>query len=793
MFRRSLIALSIFSTQFATADTTLVGVITDKQKRPIANATLNVSGQSDPIKTDDNGQFVIKDAQDITEVHINAPGYSYKTVRLNADQQDTLTIILKDSAMEHIDVTATPLHSSALESAQPVSVVAADTLRRVQQATLGETLKNEVGVHSSYFGPVSSTPIIRGLSGPRVLITQNSLDVGDASRIGPDHVVATEASTAQQIEILRGPSTLFFGSGAMGGVVNIVDDRVPSSSEPTGAFIVGHNTVNAEEEASFAYTGGNQHFALHVDGFWRDGGNYKIPGMAELETEEAHIEEAHEEHIEGVLDNSAAQSHGFNVGGSLLLDDGYVGVSFGRLDRLNGIPGHGEGHGDGHGDGAHAEEEEMAVQSDLIQDRWQLISEMATQSDWLDTINTRLSYTDYQHKEIEGDSIGTIFNNQTLQARIDLVLQELAGWAGAISLEYKRSDFEAIGDEAFTPPSLTEQQAIAIMQEKHVGPFLWQLGARVESIDIAADPIPWEVHDEATGLVEDTLLTLADTRFTPFSVSAGVVWDFSDYYNTAISFTHAQRAPSASELYSFGPHLGTSSFEVGAIFSLHADDELHFDPDNQVSKERSNNFDISLRKHAGDIGWIVNAFYNTVDNFYYERYTGFSSDALHEEAPAEGIDEHAHANLPVYIFDQAPATFYGVEARWSWQINPSVTLQLWGDSVRGKLDDGGNLPRIPPQRIGAELNVSHDRWNADVTVNHYSDQNTLAVLETPTRGYTMIDTHIAYTLPYGGMDYSVFFKATNLTDTDARVHSSFLKDSVPLPARGFSIGLRGSF
>jgi iron complex outermembrane recepter protein len=788
MFRPTLLALSILTSPWVHADTTIEGTITDKNLRPIDGAIIYVTGKALPIKTDANGRFSLSNLPDTSEIHINASGYSYKTLRFKALPQNELTIVLNNSAMEHIDVTATPLHSSALESAQPVSVVAADTLRRVQQSTLGETLKNEVGVHSSYFGPVSSTPIIRGLSGPRVLITQNSLDVGDASRIGPDHVVATEASTAEQIEILRGPSTLFFGSGAIGGVVNIVDDRIPQNSEPTGAFIIGHNTVNAENEASFAYTGGNAQMAFHVDGFMRDGSDFKIPGTALLETEAEHIEEAHEEHAKGVLENSSAQSHGFNVGASLLFDEGYVGFSFGRLDRLNGIP----GHSDEHGTEEHTGEEEVLVKSDLIQDRWQLISEIASKSGWLDTVNTRLSYTDYQHKEIEGEEIGTIFKNQTLQARVDLILQEFAGWSGAISLEYKRSDFEAIGDEAFTPPSLTEQQAIAIMQEKHTGPLLWQFGARVESVDIAADPIPWEMHDEATGFVEETILVLKDTRFTPFSLSAGVVWDFAEQYNAAISFTHAQRAPSASELYSFGPHLGTSSFEVGALFSLHEDDELHFDPDNSVSKERSNNIDISLRKHAGDMGWIVNAFYNTIDDFYYERYTGFSSDALHEEDPT-AQEGHAHTDLPVYIFDRAPATFYGLEARWSWLIHPSFTLNLWGDSVRGKLDQGGNLPRIPPTRLGAELNASHGPWNADVTINHYGDQNDVALLETSTPGYTMLDTHIAYTLPYKGTDYSVFFKATNLTNTDARVHSSFLKESVPLPGRGFSIGIRGYF
>ncbi len=765
------------------------GIIVDKNLQPIAGAVVDVTGLSDQVLTNSAGEFQLPDSSYPAELHVIAAGYSYKTIRLSEQPNGQLSIVMTTSAMEHIDVTATPLHASALESAQPISVISAETLRKVQQSTLGETLKNEVGVHSSYFGPVASTPIIRGLSGPRVLITQNSLDVGDASRIGPDHVVATEASTAEQIEVLRGPSTLFFGSGAIGGVVNIVDDRIPKFSDPKGAFIIGHNSVNAEDEASFAYTGGGELIAFHIDGFYRDGGDFKIPGQALLETDEEHEEEGHEEHTDGTLENSESQSQGVNLGGSWLLDNGFVGISYGRLERLNGIP----GQSDEHAHEADGAEEDALVKSDLVQDRWQLMSEIYSQSDLINTITTGVSYTDYQHKEIEGDTVGTIFNNQTLQARLDVVLQEMAGWASAVSLEYKRSDFEAIGDEAFTPPSLTTQNAMAVMSEKHVGNLLWQLGARLEAVDISAAAIPWEEHDEATGTVLETTLVLADTSFKPFSASAGVVWDFTENYNAALSFTHAQRAPSAAELYSFGPHLGTGSFEVGAIFDMHAEDELHFDAGHPVKMETSNNIDISLRKHSGDTGWILNAFYNQIDNFYYERYTGFSSESLHEEEATLAEDAHAHMDLPIYVFTQAQATFYGLEARWSWQANPRLKVDLYGDTVRGKLDTGGNLPRIPPKRLGAQFTYDNHGWNADLTLNHYFDQNTVATLETPTKGYTMVDAQVAYTLPFNDGDYRIFLKVNNLTDSDARVHSSFMKDRAPLPARGFSLGIRGTF
>lgn len=789
IFRRALATAIAATSCLANNALAVSGIITDIEKRPISGAIIDIQGSAAKAVSDQHGFFTLPSSGTSGELHVNAAGYSYKTLRFSPTSDETLNIVLSYSAMEHVDVTATPLHASALESAQPISVVTADRLRRVQQSTLGETLKNEVGVHSSYFGPVSSTPIIRGLSGPRVLITQNGLDAGDASRIGPDHVVATEASTAEKIEILRGPSTLFFGSGAIGGVVNIVDDRIPQDPTPKAAFNIGHHTVNMEDEASFAYTGGSDTFAVHVDGFYRDGGDYAIPGEALLESTEAHLEAGHEEHTDGVLENSAAQSYGFNVGGSLLLDNGYIGLSYGRLDRLNGIP----GHSDEHVAELTPNEETVAIRSDLVQDRWQMMSELFLDSDMIQSLNTRLSYTDYQHKEIEGETVGTIFNNQTLQARFDITLEEMNGWAGAVSLEHKRSDFEAIGEEAFTPPSVTQQNAIAVVQEKHFGNLLWQVGGRYEWYNVSAAAIPWEEHNETTGLVEETLLTLDSLKFNPFSASVGVVWDFSSDYNAALSVTHSQRAPSAAELYSYGPHLGTGSFEVGALFTEHHDDELHFDATNSATKEISNNIDVSLRKHVGETSWILNVFYNQIENFYYERYTGFSSANLHAGEDPLTVDGHAHLDLPIYVFDQADATFYGLEARWSWQMNNRVSLDFWGDSVRGKLTSGGNLPRIPPKRIGTALNYSHNQWQGDITVNHYFDQNTVAALETSTQGYTMVDAQVAYTLANMPGDVALYLNVSNLANVDARVHASFMKDRAPLPARGFSLGIRGTF
>ncbi|MBO6754681.1 MAG: TonB-dependent receptor, partial [Spongiibacter sp.] len=217
------------------------------------------------------------------------------------------------------------------------------------------------------------------------------------------------------------------------------------------------------------------------------------------------------------------------------------------------------------------------------------------------------------------------FRNETLQARVDLLMQEMAGWRGAVSVEVTHSDFEAIGEEAFTPPAKTESYAIALMEEKHIGDVLVQLGARVEQVSIKADPIEWEDHHAEDDADSHTLQHFDDMEFTPISLSAGLVWEFTPGYNAGISLTHAQRAPSAAELFSYGPHIGSGAFEVGAVFDLHAGDHPHFHYHDDVTEEVSNNIDLSLRKHAGNIAWVLNFFYNEIDDFYYQQSTGYSS------------------------------------------------------------------------------------------------------------------------------------------------------------------------
>lgn len=801
--------ITLFSTLVCVSPNVLAqqvsGVVVNKQGQPISNAMVELDNGSQKVRSNEQGVFRFTDVKEgVFELHINAKKYGHSHLQIAVKEADIndINVVLSASVMEVVDVYATPLHSSSIESALPVNVLSADELKMKQAATLGETLKNEVGVHSSYYGPVSSTPIIRGLDGPRVLITQNGLDVGDVSRVGPDHVVATETSTATQIEVLRGPATLFYGSGAIGGVVNVVDERVPTNSDNQVDYLLQYNDVANEQQASVNIQTGTDKVAFHLDGFWRDSKDYKLAGEAELH-EDSHEEEAHES--EDRLANSASTANGATLGSSYLFEDGFIGFSYGFMNREYGIPGH------SHHEEEHTDElatdlttghvETTGVYAKMKQDRWQVLGEYNIDQQFINKIATKFAYSDYQHQEIESGLVGTVFTNESSEARLDLFHQNTVGWQGGWTLHYKSSDFKAIGEEAFSPPSSSEMFAAAWLEEKHFGPVLLQLGARVEHVNIAADDSFVGFEDaHATDLPTDpshtahneTLMSFEQQSFTPLSASAGIVWDYQPGHNIGLSIAMSQRAPSAGELFSFGPHIGANTFEVGAMFDVHQEgDAIHVElAEHEPSVETSVNVDITLRKFTGDFGYVFSAFYNRIDDYYYQKNTGLFFVDAHEHADA------GDAGLPILVYQQSDVEMYGGEAELIYQLSPTLKTSLIADYIRARLvneDSNENLPRIPPMRVGAIINYQADKYDSELSISHYFEQTDIAQLETNTDGYTLVDAHLNYYVAGIGDDLTLYVKGQNLTNENARVHSSFLKDVAPLPGRNFSIGIRGSF
>lgn len=802
---------------------TITGTVTNTQGQPVADAEVTIEGTNLVAFTQEDGSYRFENI-DPSHVHLHV----YSTQYVHGDKDagkipDTYVadFVLKPSSIENIVVHANSLQTSVLESVTPVSVLNAETLRKKQAPTLGETLKNTPGVHATYFGPVASSPIIRGTDGPRVKIVQNGLDVSDASRIGPDHNVAVDVASAQQVEVLRGPATLQYGSGAIGGVVNVVDNRIPTyvPEEVEGEAEVRYETAGEELFGKIDLTGGAGKFAWHVDAFDRDTDDYNIPGFAE--------EEPHEDDESGTLEGSAINTSNIAGGISYVDDAGYIGFSMQQLENFYGVPGHGHAEEEEEHEG---EEEEEAVNLDVDMERYQLAGELFSPFEGISSIQFKAAYTDYEHVEIEGDEIGTIFTNETTEGRLNFHHEDIGGWHGVIGLHFNNVEFSAVGEEAYTPPNETDSYALYILEEKRFDNVTVQLGGRIERTELEADPFSIEFelfeehhddedehHDDEDGHEEDEhgheedehgheedehaeeTFVIAEQSFTSVSLSAGLNWEYTPGYSLAVSVARSERAPSHQELFSAGNHISTQTYDLGLLYTL--DDEHVELSDKSVEEEVSTNIDVTWRKFTGDWSFTASVFYNQVDDYIFQANTGLLTVAEehgHGEEEEELEEEHGHeeeeleAGFPVFRFFQEDADIYGFEFETNYKVNDIWQVSLFGDYIKAEVDSD-DLPRIPPLRLGTEFSFEADNWYGDLEIVWYDEQDDISEFETITDSYTMVNLSLNYQHQTDSLDWTFFTRLTNLTDEEGRVHSSFLKDRAPLPGRGLTMGVRATF
>ncbi|AYM86558.1 TonB-dependent receptor [Pseudoalteromonas agarivorans] len=793
MTKLTLISSAVFSVlcSHSALAATVTGKITDDKNQPIENAAVHVHGKDQGVKTNAQGEFSI-DVDSQSQLHVSKDNFIDSRIAVN-ENSNNVTVSLTPTSVETVVVYASALHKNSLEMISPVSVLSGDELKNKSKATLGETLKGLPGVNASYFGPVSSSPIIRGLDGPRVKITQNGLDASDASRIGPDHATSSDSLAAEQIEVLRGPSTLLYGSGAIGGVVNVVDNRIPTSNldDLTGAAEYSHDTVSNSNTVAAKLETGNDGFNFHFDGTKRSGDDYETPTF-NITDEDGDVE------THNSVENTFIDSDTFNVGTSYVGDHLTVGFSYGSIETDYGIPGHEHHDHDHEGEteeehDEHAdEEEEESVYAHLEQDRWQGLISYALDNNWIENINLRVGYTDYKHSEIEDGEIGTTFKNETTEARLN-VEHKLAQWHGMMGYHYSESDYDAIGEEAFTPASVTTTHALYLLEEREFGDVTLELGARIEDYEItstitesehAHDHDEEEDHDEG----EEESIAYSES-FTNVSASAGAIWQYTPGQSVALSLSHSERAPLSAELLSNGLHIATGTYELGLGYHIE-DNEVHFEPED-IKQEKSTNLDFSFRRFSGDFGYTVNFFYNDIKNFYYQQNTGLVYDE--EDGLEYAIGAHDDA-VAVYQFASKDAELYGVEFDVHYQIDPNAMVKVFGDSTRAKLkDDEGNLPRIPANKLGSELQYNVGDLQLTLTGTHYFEQENISAYETKTDGYTIVDAQANYQLSLGAIDTQLYLNVDNITDELGFVHSSFIKDKAPLPGRNFRFGIRGYF
>jgi len=690
--------------------------------------------------------------------------------------------------MEHVLVSV-PIHKKTAETALPVTVLTGDDLRRAASATIGDTLSNTPGLANASFGPGVGQPVIRGQQGPRVTVLQNGTASADVAGLSGDHAVSVEPLLADSIEVLRGPATLLYGGGAIGGVVNVLDNRIPTSLEEDidGALEYRHDSASDLDNVVGRVDGSAGNFAFHADFLYRDYNDLEIPGEAAREHSDEHDEdhegEEHEgeehdheeeETTDGYIGNTGGRAKSLTLGGAFHFDSGFFGLAVNRLENTYGIPGgaheheedeeehedehEGEEHEEHEGEEHGEEEEEGGISLDIEQTRYDAALHIHEPIAALDVVRGFLTYTDYEHAEIEGSGeIGTEFSNETWEGRLEMVHAQMGNFHGVFGLQASTGEFSAIGEEAYIPETDSTEVGLFLVEDYHSGDWTFEGGLRYD----------WVEREPARGVG-------SKEDFGSFSVSGSALWDVTDGWQLGLALSRNERAPAVEELYSNagnnGPdewveHAATGSIELG---------------DTELDTEVSSNADLSVR-WLGDGNWVdVTAYYNDFSDYINLVNTGLEV-----------------GETPVLAYTQDDAEFYGVEVDSDFSLASFAGGELrggvWADYIRGELDSGDDIPRLPPLRLGARLSWANDNMELWTRVVDADEQDKPGANEEATDGYTKWDLGADYNLIVADSEMTLFMAVNNITDEEIRLSTSFLRDVAPEAGLSVELGLRWQF
>ncbi len=683
--------------------------------------------------------------------------------------------------LETIQLQAHPLVQTAADFAVADHVIDQKTLAE-RSTTIGDAMSDELGVYSNQYGSGSSRPVIRGQDGPRVKVLQHASETADVSTLSPDHAITVDPILAKQVEIIRGPSTLLYGAGTVGGLVNVTDQKIPTQMPNNGLegqVGLRYNTGSDEKLVSAGVTAAlSDQFALRIEGSKRKANDYITPNywVEHHDDEAGHEDHDHDHDNEGThldkarrVDNTFAEAQTVNIGGSWIHDRGFVGVSYSNRQDKYGLPGHSHEYHDchPHGNKLDCGSHDPAPQSDpnaveehahggpwvdLESHRYDLRTELDQPFAGFDKLRAHASFTDYEHDELEENKVISNFKSKGYDARLELVHKPLAGWEGVFGTQYSQQKIDLTGqveqhgnhshETVPMPDTKTQKYSLFGLEHKQFGDVHLELGARVEhqKIDVDAE--------------------LKDYSDTGVSASAAATWQFAPNYKLSLTGSHQQRLPLAQELYANGIHFATNTYERGNA---------------NLDVEKSNNLELGLHYEADKLDYSLHVYHNWFDNYIY----GATTD--HKET------------FRLIDYQQDKAKFYGTEAKLGYQISPDYKLSVFGDYVRGEIDNQ-NAPRVPAGRLGTKVDANFaDGWSGMAEYYRVFKQDKIAAYEQETAGYNMVNVGVAYAGNYANkQDYRVYFKANNLLDDEVYSHASFLSN-IPQVGRNFTVGVEFGF
>ena len=642
----------------------------------------------------------------------------------------------RSAQLDEVIITGTPFGVTDRASLLAVEVLNEEDLAVAPASTLGDLVNGLPGVRSTNFAPGASRPVIRGLSGPRVQVLTNGLGMIDASSVSPDHQVAVDPAEARRIEIVRGPSTLVFGGSAIGGVVNIIDDRIPTE-RPEGG-LEGHVSAQASTIDDATSLGGRLKvdagpLVLTADAFTRSASDYDVPVFPE--SRRLLDEEGEEAGDERTVENTFVELDQYGAGASWIGSRGYIGASVKRVETTYGVPGHAH-----EPDPLDPDAEEESVSIGLEQTRYDVRGELRFDSGPFSAARLSAGWADYEHTEFEGDEVGTQFFSEGYEGRFELIQRERNGWQGVVGLQLLDRTFDAVGDEAYVPRTEIAEQGLYTVQRFDRGGLGFEGGLRLD---------------------QRSLESLAGERdFTNLSASAGAFFRPSAPLFLGLSVARNERAPSEVELFAEGAHIATGAFEVGDI---------------DLDSEVATSIEATAHFASGPFEFDLHAYHADYDGFIDLRPTGL---------------EDPDSELPIFAYVQTDATFRGFEAEASYRIwedgERSLSLSGAADWVRASTDLGP-AARIPPWSATAGLDWTSRLFDVGLEVRHVGEQDRTAAFELPTDSYTLVSLKGAVR-PFADRNVILFAEASNLTNEEAREHASFQKDIAPQPGRSLRVG-----
>lgn len=642
-----------------------------------------------------------------------------------------------NAALPSVTITGNP--TGATDLIAPAEALSGAGLLLRSKGSLGETLDGTPGVSSSYFGPNASRPVIRGLDGDRVRILQNSGASVDASGLSNDHAVPSDSISMERIEVLRGPGALMYGGSAVGGVVNVLDNRIPQErlfdarGGVTGRLNLDASSGRGERAGAALLEAGTDRFALHADVFSRVAHDVAVPVDLACSREGAAP-------VARAICNSGASSRGGALGGTLFLDRGRLGMSVSNYRSDYGT----------------VAEDNVTI--GMKSDRAALEWDMDRLGGWIQGFKLQASRSDYAHTEYDAGEPGTTFNSSGNELRLVARHVPLGPWQGVLGLQIESSRFSADGTEAFAPYSRTTQTALFAFEELLRSWGRLSVGARSEAVQVDSDGHP-QLDRFAPG----------SRRFAPRSLALGALWNVASRWQLTSNLAYSERAPKDYELYADGPHVATHAYEVGL---------------RDATLEASTNLDLGAKWKQGHHGLGVSAFVNQFRNYLSQEATG----AMVEE-------------LPVYAYTQVPARFSGIEANGRMRLfdgASALDLELRADWVRAiNSATGAPLPRIAPLRLGTALQWSQAAWSARLEANHVAAQTEVPVGQLASQAYTLVNASLSYRQTLGATDLLWFARADNLGDVVAYSGTSILTQTAPgkapLPGRNLKLGVQIAF